>query len=317
MERRRLGRSDLEVSVIGFGAWAIGSQWGPQDDGESLRALERALDLGVTFIDTALAYGEGRSERLVGQAVRGRRDQVVVATKVPPLNRIWGPPPGTPIREVFPPRHIVESCEKSLRHLGSDWVDLLQLHTWSAEWNATDDWYDAMLRLREQGKIRAIGISVSDGRSGEANASIAMGRLDAVQAVYNILAQEARRTLFPVAQAHGVGVIARVPLASGALTGKFRPDTTFPEGDWRRHAFQGARLTRVVERVEAVRREVGEELPMAVRALQFCLGEEAVATVIPGIRSVAQAEANLAAAQAPPLPEDLRRRLYALAEDEG
>lgn len=315
MEQRVLGKTGISVSTIGFGAWAIGSGWGESDDSESKAALHRALDLGCNFIDTALAYGEGRSERLIREVFHERGSRVPVATKVPPMDREWGPPPGRPISDVFPPHYIVECCEKSLQSLGMDCVDVLQLHTWSEEWNDTDEWYETMVRLREQGKIRAIGISVHDGRPAQANRSIAMGRVDTIQVIYNILDQEARTTLFPVAREHGASIIARVPLASGALTGKFREDTVFPEGDWRSEVYRGEKLREVVKQVGEVRKALGDDgVPMVQRAIQFAVVEPVVATVIPGVRRPAQADQNFGAASTSPLTSEQTHRLYALAQ---
>lgn len=313
MDARRLGTAGPNVSVIGFGAWAIGSDWGRQEDEASVGALHRALDLGVTFIDTALAYGDGKSERLIGQVLdeRGDRGRVTVATKIPPLTRRWGPPPGTPIAEVYPPEHIVDSCEESLRNLAAERVDVLQFHTWLDEWNAADEWYETMDRLRRAGKIAAIGISVPDGHAAAANGAIEQGRVDCVQVVYNILDQRARECVFPLARRLGTGVIARVPLASGALSGKFSEETRFAPDDWRAEWFTPdvlARLAAHVERIEAI---VGGEAPFAHRALQFALADDVVATAIPGTRTPLQAEENAAAAALPPLAAAVLERLYA------
>ncbi len=313
MQARRLGGRGPEVSVIGFGAWAIGSGWGPQEDEASVAALHRALDLGVTFIDTALAYGDGRSERLIGRVLdeRSDRGRVAVATKIPPKTGRWAPPRGTPIAEVYPPAYIVESCEQSLRNLGAERVDVLQFHTWLDEWNETDEWHETMERLRAQGKIGAVGISVPDDRPGDANGAIERGRVDSVQVVYNILDQRARTALFPVARAHGTGVIARVPLASGALSGKFSVDTRFAKGDWRADWFTPAVLSRVVTQVRRIEAIVGAGAPFALRALQFCLADEAVTCVIPGTRTPLQAEENAAAAALEPLAPEVVERLCA------
>lgn len=315
MERRRLGQSDVWVTVIAFGAWAIGSQWGPQDDEESVRALHTALDAGIGFIDTAQAYGDGRSERLIARVFRERKERVPVATKIPPKTGRWAPPPGTPIEEVFPPQYIVERCERSLRDLETDAIDLLQFHTWLDEWNATDDWYETMDRLRSAGKIRAIGISVSDNRPDEANGSVAMGRVDTVQVVYNILDQRAAVHLFPLARQHGTSILARVPLASGALTGKFRADTAFPPGDWRRDFWTPDVLAAVVQRVERIRSIVGDDVPLAARALQFAYHDPVVASALAGTRSVEQARENAQAAAYPPLTEEVLARLRREAMD--
>lgn len=302
LQRRRvLGRTGIEVSEITVGTWAMGSEWGHQDDEASVRALHRALDLGCTLLDTAQAYGDGRSERLIARVFRERGEPVAVATKLPPKTRRWAPPPGTPIADVYPPAYIAAGAEVSLRNLGVDVIDVYQLHTWLADWNQTDDWYEAMDRLKRQGKIRAIGISVSDAQPAQANGSIAQGRVDTVQVVYNILYPAARTELFPVARAHDVGILARVPLASGALTGKFRSDTVFPPGDWRGEKLTGDTLERMVEAVERVKAIVGTDTPLLTRALQFILADPEVSTVVTGVRTVQQTEENLSALDAPPL----------------
>ena len=310
MERRPLGRSSVSATVISFGAWAIGSQWGPQDDEESVRALHAALDHGIGFIDTAQAYGDGRSERLVARVFHERRARVPVATKIPPRTGIWAPPPGTPIEEAYPPEYITERCERSLRDLETDTIDLLQFHTWLEDWNRTDAWYETMDRLRRTGKIRAIGISVSDGRPDEANASIALGRVDTVQVVYNLLDQRAREHLFPTARAYGTSILARVPLASGALTGKFGVDTVFPEGDWRRDFWTRDILKRVTERVRRIQEIAGRDAPLVIRALQFAYAEDVVSSAIAGIRRAPQARVNAEAATYPPLPREVLNHLY-------
>ncbi len=318
MENRTLGRTGIEVSEIGFGAWAIGGEmWGPQNDRESVAALHRALDLGCTFFDTAQVYGDGHSERLIAKVLkeRGARDQVTVATKVPPKNRIWRPRPGTPISEAFPPDYIRERCEISLETLETDTLDLYQLHTWCPAWDGETDWYEAMVQLQEAGKIRFVGISVSGDRPGEANSHLEAGRVDSVQVIYNILDQSPEEALFPVAQAHNVGIIARVPLASGALTGKWTRETEFPKGDWRGAWKDRAWLYDKVEQVERLRflEEDGESL--AAASLRFCLSHPAVSTVIPGIRDAEQAEINMGASDGGPLEESKARRLREMYSD--
>lgn len=309
---RVLGRTGIEVSEVSVGTWAMGSEWGLSDDEASVRALHRALDLGCTLLDTAQAYGDHRSERLIARVFRERGSSVAVATKLPPKTRRWAPPPGTPIAEVYPPEYILEGADLSLSHLGVDVIDVYQLHTWLEDWNETDEWFEAMDRLKRQGKIRAIGISVRDGKPGEANGSIVKGRVDTVQVVYNILFQAPRKELFPVARAHNVGILARVPLASGALTGKFRRDTVFPPGDWRAQAFAGDTLERLVAAVERVKAIVGTETPLLTRALQFILADPEVSTVITGVRTVKQAEENLTALAGPALTEAQLSALRAL-----
>jgi aryl-alcohol dehydrogenase-like predicted oxidoreductase len=312
MQYRTLGRTGFRISEIGFGTWAIGAEmWGPQDDAESLAALHRALDLGCTFIDTAQVYGDGHSEQLIARVFRERGERVTVATKVPPKNRVWNPPPGTNIDDVFPYDYVYERCEVSLRNLETDCLDIYQLHTWCPTWDRETGWYEAMMRLREEGKIRAIGISVSDDRPGEANTHITAGRVDTIQVIYNILDQSPEWELFPLAQEQNVGIIARVPLASGALTGRFTRETTFPKGDWRRNLGR-AWVVEQVDKVEKLGFMTEDGTPLTIAALKFCLSHPAVSTVIPGIRNVRQAEMNLSASDGRLLPPQQLERLRQL-----
>jgi aryl-alcohol dehydrogenase-like predicted oxidoreductase len=305
-----LGRTGLRVSEIGFGAWAIGGdQWGRQDDRESMAALHRALDLGCTFIDTAQVYGKGHSEELIGRVLGERRERVSVASKVPPKNQRWGPAPGADMRDYFPADYIVQRCEGSLRNLGTEALDVYQLHTWCPSWEHETEWYEAMLKLRQQGKIRYIGISLSDHRPGEANPHIEAGRVDTVQVIYNVLDQSPEWKLFPIAQRHKVGIIARVPLASGALTGKFTPRTRFPKGDWRGEWKDREWLKRMVRQVQRVEFLTRAGVPLAIAALKFVLGHPAVSTAIPGIRNTQQAELDLSASDGLPLPPEQLLRL--------
>ncbi|MEA2420833.1 MAG: hypothetical protein QOE60_3039 [Thermoleophilaceae bacterium] len=313
MRYRQLGSTGIEVSEIGYGAWGIGgSQWGGADDDESIQALNRAIDLGLNFIDTALAYGGGRSERVVGQVVRERPETIYVATKVPPMNLIWPAPAGVPVEEVYPGSHIRECAERSLDNLGLERIDLLQLHVWSDEWTDQGDWRAAVDDLRSAGKIGHFGISINDHQPGNALRLIASGAVDTVQVIYNLFDQSPEDELFPACREHGVGVIARVPLDEGALTGTIGPDTEFPEGDFRSSYFRGDRKREVQERVQAIAADLGiapDEL--AEVALRFVLSEPTVSTAIPGMRSVRNVERNVAAAERGGLPDDWREQLRA------
>jgi len=308
MHYRTFGTTGWNVSEIGFGAWAIGGDmWGPQSDEESLKALHRALDLGVNFIDTAQGYGKGHSEELIGKLLKERRENVYVATKVPPTpGSAWPAPENADARKWFPASYIIEQCHGSLKRLGRDHIDVYQFHTWATAFNVADEWFEAMSRLKEQGKIRAIGVSVPDTTPDNVIGSLALGKVDAVQVIYNIFEQYPRWNLFPVCQKLGTGVIVRVPFDEGSLTGRFTDATTFPEGDVRRHYFRGRNLRAVVRRVEAVRAYKDRVLPamsMPELALRYALSHPAVSTVIPGIRNIRQAEANIAPGDGHPLPD--------------
>ncbi|HEY1273480.1 MAG TPA: aldo/keto reductase [Thermoleophilaceae bacterium] len=313
MNYRRLGRTGLEVSEVGYGAWGIsGSQWLGAEDEESLRALNRAIDLGVTFIDTALAYGDGHSERLVGSVVRERPERVVVATKVPPKNLIWPAPPGVDPDEVFPAEHVVACTERSLRNLGVDAIDVLQFHVWHDEWVGRGTWLEAIERLRADGRVRAFGVSINDHQPENAMRLIESGVVDTVQVIYNIFDQSPADQLFPYCRECDVGVIVRVPFDEGALTGSVRPDTTFPDGDFRNHYFEGDRKQQVWDRVQAICAELDADLDdLPEIALRFTLSDPAVSTVIPGMRSVRNVERNTAAGDGRGLRREQVERLRA------
>jgi aryl-alcohol dehydrogenase-like predicted oxidoreductase len=316
MHYRRLGATGLEVSEVGFGAWGIGqSQWIGARDDESLRALERAIDLGLTFIDTALGYGEGHSERLVGQVVRGRDERVVVATKVPPKNRQWPAPAGIHADEAFPGDHIRACTERSLSNLGLDAIDVQQFHVWSDEWVGQGDWLETVQALKDEGKIRAFGVSINDHQPSNALKLIETGVVDTVQVIYNVFDQSPEDELFPLAAEREVGVIVRVPFDEGGLTGRIQPDTEFPEGDFRHDYFAGDRKREVAERAQAIVDDLGrplEDLPEI--ALRYILSRPEVSTVIPGMRSIRNVERNMAAGDGAGLPaqdvETLRRHRW-------
>ena len=315
MHYRRLGRTELELSEVGYGAWGIGgTQWLGAEDEESLRALNRAIDLGLNFIDTALAYGhDGHSEKLVGHVVaERRRDGVHVSTKVPPKNLTWPAPPGVGADEAFPGDHVRRCTERSLENLGMDAVDIQQLHVWSDEWVGQGDWLETVEELKQEGKIRFFGVSINDHQPANALRLIETGVVDTVQVIYNVFDQSPENELLAACERHDVGVIVRVPFDEGALTGRITPDTEFEDGDFRAHYFRGERKQQVDERVEAILSELGaqrHELPEI--ALRYVLSHPAVSTVIPGMRSVRNVERNMAVADGEGLPADQVERLKA------
>jgi aryl-alcohol dehydrogenase-like predicted oxidoreductase len=306
MNHRQLGRTGLQVSEIGYGAWGIGkSMWLGAEDDESLAALNRAVDLGVNFIDTALAYGDGHSEQLVGQVSRERDEQIVVATKIPPKNKRWPAPSGIDPDEAFPADYVRECTETSLRNLGLDTIDVQQFHVWSDDWVGRGSWLDAIEALKSEGKIRAFGVSINDHQPANAIKLIESGAVDTVQVIYNVFDQAPEDELLPACEQHGVGVIARVPFDEGSLTGRIGPDTEFPEGDFRNHYFSGDRKQQVADRVQAILDDVGierEQLPEV--ALRYILSHLAVSTVIPGMRTVRNVERNAATGDGRGLPAE-------------
>ena len=317
MKYRKLGRTNFEVSEVGYGAWGIGgSMWVGADDKESLAALHRAIGHGINLIDTALVYGNGHSEELVGRVITEEEKPVYLATKVPPKNRTWPAAPGVGIEEVFPREYVMQCAEESLRNLRLERIDLLQLHVWNPDWLGHGELARAFEDLKTQGKVRAVGISINDHQPDTALGIIETGLIDTVQVIYNIFDQTPERNLFPACIKHNIGVLVRVPFDEGALTGRINEATTFPEGDFRNHYFRGDRKKQVAERVDALVRdlELDDASDLPTVALRFCLSHPAVSTVIPGMRSISSVESNVSVSGQGPLPpatlEILRRHAW-------
>jgi aryl-alcohol dehydrogenase-like predicted oxidoreductase len=306
MNQRPLGRTGFQVSEIGYGAWGIGkSMWLGAEDDESLAALNRAVDLGVNFIDTALAYGDGHSEQLVGQLAREREERIVVATKIPPKNKRWPAPSGIDPDEAFPADYVRECTETSLRNLGLETIDVQQFHVWSDDWVGRGSWLDGIEALKSEGKIRAFGVSINDHQPANAIKLIESGAVDTVQVIYNVFDQAPEDELLPACQQHDIGVIARVPFDEGALTGRIGPDTEFPDGDFRNHYFSGDRKQQVADHVQAILDDLGVERDqLAEVALRYILSHPAVSTVIPGMRTIRNVERNAATGDGRGLPAE-------------
>ncbi len=315
MQLRTFGKTGWQVSEIGFGGWAIGGNWGAQDDADSTGALHRALDLGVNFIDTAAGYGNGHSERIIAQVLKERGDEGVrVATKIPATGRGgWPPSPWCRHEERFPESFLRENLEERLRCLDTDCIDLVQLHTWTRAWNNDPAPLAFLQKMKQEGKLRAVGVSTPEHDQNCVIDLMRAGVVDSVQVIYNIFEQEPAAQLLPVAQETGTAIIVRVAFDEGALTGKFTPESTFPEGDFRRRYFAGDRLERTVARVEKIRASLealdDHSLDMPQTALKFALDHPAVSTVIPGIRTTEQAEKNAAVSDLPDLSDSARQAL--------
>src|SRR5581483_4229268 len=298
---RTFPRTGWNISEIGYGMWGMGG-WTGSDDAESARSLDAAVDGGCNFFDTAWAYGEGHSERLLGALVKRHPDRTLyLATKVPPKNRQWPGRPTSSADDVYPYDHIIEFAATSAQNLGVASIDLLQLHVWDDSWAPSMGWRDAAAELKQSGVIRAFGISVNRWQPQNVLAALETGIVDSVQVVYNIFDQAPEDELFPACQRLGVAVIARVPFDEGSLTGTLTLDSRWPEGDWRNVYFSQASLAATlprIERLKSVAAEHGMTLPDL--ALRFSLSHPAVTTTIPGMRREAHVAANLAAGTAPP-----------------
>jgi len=311
MHYRTFGRTGWHVSEIGYGMWGMGG-WTGSDDDESLRSLQRAVELGCNFFDTAWAYGDGHSERLLGQLVRAHPDtRLYTATKIPPKNRKWPARPDDSLDEAFPPDHIREYTESSLKNLGLDSLDLIQFHVWDDTWAEDTRWQRAVDDLKREGLIRAIGISINRWEPENAIRALRTGLIDAVQVIYNIFDQAPEDRLFPVCRELNVGVIARVPFDEGTLTGTLTLDSRWPEGDWRNSYFVPENLKASVERAEALRPMIPPGMPMPEMALRFILSNPDVSTIIPGMRKIKHVESNHAAGDKGSLSPELVTRLRA------
>lgn len=315
MQYRKFGKHELNSSEIGFGAWAIGGSWGAQDDNESLAALNRALDLGCNFIDTAAGYGNGHSEKLIGEVLRQRKaagddSAVFVATKTPPAPGEWPPSPYCKAEERYSEAYLRENLVERMANLGTDKVDLLQLHTWTRAWNRDPVPFKILRELQAEGKIGLIGLSTPEHDQNSVIDLMRGGWIDSVQVIYNLFEQEPAAELLDVAAECGVGVIVRVAFDEGVLTGKFTSETKFAEDDFRSGYFAGDRLSRAVARADAIKEDIADAgLSMPQVALKFALAHPAVSLVIPGMRNVAQAEANCAVSDLPDLDSELLVKL--------
>jgi aryl-alcohol dehydrogenase-like predicted oxidoreductase len=310
MQYRTFGRTGWQVSEIGYGMWGMAG-WTGSDDEESLRALDRALALGCTFFDTAWAYGGGKSEQLLAQALRKKKTGVRVATKIPPKNMKWPAKAEYPLSETYPATHIREYTEKSLANLGVETIDLQQFHVWSDTWAADESWQRAVDDLKRQGLIRAFGISVNRWEATNVLRALDTGLVDSVQVVYNIFDQAPEDELFPYCQEHNIAVIARVPFDEGSLTGTLTASSTWAEGDFRNLYFNKEHLAATLTRVERLMPLVPDGMDLPELALRLILEHPAVSTTIPGMRRPRHVDRNMAASDGIRLAPRLRDALKA------
>ena len=311
MEERTTKRLGTPVSVLGHGMWGLAG-WKDTDDAEVERALDEAVSSGVTFFDTAFAYGDGRSEGILGNLVRLHPDvRLFTASKMPPKNRIWPAPRDASLDDCFPPEHIREYTMRTLENLGLPQVDLMQFHVWQDAWAADERWQRAVSDLKREGLVRTIGISLNRGEPWNGLAAIRTGFIDTVQVVYNIFDQAPEDELFPLCREQGVAVIARVPFDEGSLAGQLSRDRVFPEGDFRRRYFSPENTAATMDRIEKLEKILPVGMNLPEMALRFVMSNPDVTTVIPGMRRVASVRANVAAEEAGPLDQAMIKRLRA------
>jgi aryl-alcohol dehydrogenase-like predicted oxidoreductase len=305
MQYRTFGRMGDQVAEIGFGTWGMGG-WSGSNDEASRAALRRGLDLGCNFLDTARAYGNGHSEKLIRDVLADRTGaRPFIATKVPPKNGKWPAKADYRLEDVFPADYVRWCTERSLKNLGVDRLDLQQFHVWTDAWAGDDRWQRAVADLKSEGLIRGVGISINRWEPANAIRALQTGLIDAVQVVYNIFDQAPEDELFPICQELGVAVIARVPFDEGSLTGTMTVADAWPPEDWRNLYFTPENLRETLARVERVKDDLPPGMDLPELALRFILHHPAVSTVIPGMRTERHVERNLAAADGRPFPADL------------
>jgi aryl-alcohol dehydrogenase-like predicted oxidoreductase len=309
MKYRKLGRTNWEISEIGYGMWGMAG-WTGSDNEESLQSLQLAVDLGCNFFDTAWGYGNGRSEGLLGKLVKANNGKkLYTATKMPPKNFKWPAKPEYTLEDCFPPSHIEEYVEKSLKNAGLDSFDLMQFHTWEDDWLKDERGINKMIDLKKQGLFNAIGISLNRWEPWNGIKAVRSGLIDTVQVIYNIFDQNPEDELFPACREMNVGVIARVPFDEGSLTGTLTKESKWPFGDWRNTYFVAENLIPSVERADALKPLVPEGMTMPEMALKFILGEQTVSTIIPGMRKPGHVRTNLGTSDAGLLSADLMKEL--------
>lgn len=310
MKYRKLGNKGPLISEIGFGAWAIGGNWGAQQESDSLEALETAIDQGVNFIDTAAGYGNGKSERIIGDFLKSRSESVYVCTKTPPLPGKWPPSPWCKINERYPEKYLRENVEERLKNLQLESLDVLLLHTWTRAWNDNPSALKILHKMKDEGLIRQVGISTPEHDQNCIIQLMREGMIDVAQVIYNIFEQEPAAQILPVAGECGTGIIIRVAFDEGVLTGKYKGSETFAMGDFRRNYFAGDRLKRGVERTRKIMDEFGDKpYTMPELALKFSTAPKEVSTVIPGIRNHEQALQNTGVSDLPDLDQDMLFKL--------
>jgi aryl-alcohol dehydrogenase-like predicted oxidoreductase len=309
MNYRTFGRTGWKVSEIGYGMWGVAG-WTGSEDRQSLESLNLAVELGANFFDTAYAYGEGHSERLLGQLVRQHpQRKIYTATKIPPKNRQWPSRRGSRLDDVFPSDYIRQMTETSLENLGVDCLDLQQFHVWEDSWAGDQRWQRTVDDLKREGMVRAVGISINRWEPANAVQTVRTGLIDAVQVIYNVFDQSPEDVLFPLCEELNVAVIARVPLDEGSLTGTLRTDSRWPEGDWRNTYFVPENLTATVQRVDRLKPLVPAGATLPEVALRWILANPAVSTIIPGMRKPTHVRSNLSASDAGPLSPSLMQEL--------
>jgi len=309
MEYRIFGRTGWKVSEIGYGMWGV-ADWSGSDDKETDNSLDLAVELGCNFFDTAWGYGSGASEKILGRLIkRTSSKKLYAASKIPPKNFKWPSKSEYTLDECFPPDHIRQYTEMTLKNLGLETIDLMQFHVWEDAWAKDDRWMKEVEKLKLEGKIQAMGISVNRWEPENCIQSLKTGLIDAVQVIYNIFDQAPEDKLFPLCEELNIAVIARVPFDEGTLTGTFTKATTFPKDDWRSTYFVPENLIASVEHADRLKPVVPQTMDMPELALRFILANKTVSTTIPGMRKQNHVKSNLKASDGAHLSKELLQEL--------
>ncbi len=305
MKLRMLGRTGFEVSEVAYGLWGM-SGWSDSDDKESRQSLQLAVDLGCNFFDSAWAYGEGKSDVFLGKTFRRNKGKrLYAASKIPPKNRQWPASAQDSYNDVFPADHVFQYADLIRKKLQVDMIDLLQFHVWNDGWTDEKDFHQTVARLKRDGTVRAFGISLNRWEPENGMRALRTGLVDVVQVVYNVFDQNPEDELFPACQELNIGVIARVPLDEGSLSGKLTAETTFPENDWRSKYFNAENLGNTLARVEQLKKLLPAPMSLPEMAIRYILSHPAVSTTIVGMRRPQHVRQNLAASDTGPLPPEL------------
>jgi aryl-alcohol dehydrogenase-like predicted oxidoreductase len=309
MRYRTFGRTGIQISDIAPGLWGMGG-WTGSDDNESLEALQLSVDRGCNVFDTAWAYGEGKSDSLLGQTMaKNKGKRLYAASKVPPKNERWPAQPSYIYHDVFPPGHVFEYADLIRKQLGTDSIDLLQFHVWTDEWTDEPDFHTTVEKLKRDGTIRYFGLSLNRWEPENGIKAIRSGLVDTVQVIYSIFDQSPEDELFPVCQELNIGVIVRVALDEGSLGGKMAKDTKFPPTDWRARYFNPENLANTMDRVDKLKQILPSGMSLPEMALRFVLSHPAVSTTVVGMRKLSHVRENTTLGDKGALPADLLREL--------
>ncbi|MCE1189812.1 MAG: aldo/keto reductase [Ignavibacteria bacterium] len=313
MNKVVLGNSSVKVSRLGFGCWGIGkAMWVGAEDANSKLALHTAIDEGINLFDTALDYGNGHSEKLVGEVEKESGKELFIASKIPSRKYEWPASNDSLLKDSFPVNHIIDMTEQSLRNLKRDHIDLQQFHVWNDNWASQDEWKEAIYRLKKDGKIRFFGISINDHQPENGIKAGGTGLIDCFQVIFNIFDQSPIDRLLPFCRDKNIAILARVPFDEGALTGNIGPDTVFPEGDWRNNYFRGDRKSEVAQRCTKIWETVHSECEsLSEAALRFTISFPEITSVIPGMRSIKNVQANIVSVKKGNLSSDMVQQLSA------